>query len=396
MKLTAEQRVQKAHVWLMKHPQYCLYSGILMLGKVEVSDDVPTAATDGLNVKYGRAFVDKLSDPELRFLIMHENLHKAFRHMTTWQHLYKKNPLLGNKACDYVINLMIQDSDPQGVDVKFIEGGCLDERFRGLDAGTVFRMLEQDPPDDGGGGEDGEGEGDKGGGLDEHDWEGAQEMTEQEKQGLERDIDQALRQGKILAGKMNGNIPREVLEALEPKVDPREVLEDFITSYCAGRDESTWRRPNRRWISQDTYMPSVIGETVGRLVIAIDMSGSVTQEIASNLLGFVKAVCERVMPEGIDLLYWDTSVCRHEAYDQNQLDDLVRSTKPMGGGGTAPQCVPDFIKANNINAECAIVLTDGYVSSWGDGWSCPVLWGITTKGIVADMGRSFFLDIDNN
>ena len=56
-KLTAEQRVQRAHVWLMGRPEYCLYSGIIMLGKTEVVDDVPTACTDGRNTQYGRKFV---------------------------------------------------------------------------------------------------------------------------------------------------------------------------------------------------------------------------------------------------------------------------------------------------------------------------------------------------
>ena len=42
-KLSVEQRIQKDHVWLMKNPKYCLYSGILMVGKTTVDDDVPTA-----------------------------------------------------------------------------------------------------------------------------------------------------------------------------------------------------------------------------------------------------------------------------------------------------------------------------------------------------------------
>ena len=390
MKLSAEQRVQRAHVWLMRNPKYCLYSGIMMIGKTEVCDDVPTACTDGVNTKYGRVFVDKLLDEELRFLILHENLHKAFRHLIVWRKLYDQDPRRANRACDFVINLMIRDTDPEGKDVKFPAGGCLDEQYRGLDAGTVFRLLEDEDDDDegGDGGSDGEC-------FDDHDWDSAKEMTEAEKATLEKDIDQALRQGKLLAGKMNGNIPREINEALEPKVDPREILQDFITSHCNGKDESTWRKPHRRWVSQDVYIPSMIGNTVGRLVIAIDMSGSVTQQVASRLLGFVKLVCEQVKPDGIDLLYWDTDICRHETYDAGQLDNLLHSTKPAGGGGTEPQCVPDYIKQKRINAECAIVLTDGYVSSWGNGWPCPVLWGITTKGIVAANGKSFYMDINN-
>jgi hypothetical protein len=41
----------------------------------------------------------------------------------------------------------------------------------------------------------------------------------------------------------------------------------------------------------------------------------------------------------------------------------------------------DYIKDKQIKAECAIILTDGYVSSWGNGWACPTLWGITTDEV---------------
>lgn len=399
-KLTAEQRVQKAHVGLMKDPKYCLYSGIFMVGNTSVDDDVRTACTDGRNTKYGREFVAKQDDKRLRGLILHENLHKAFRHTTMWKHLYKEWPVLANMACDFVINQMIEDSDVGHVNVQLPDDGMLDPKYRGWDAGAVFRDLKRQadkgsvhvktntnpegtdvPVVDGGGM----------GGFDEHDWEGAEGMSTEEKETLARDIDQALRQGAILAGKMSANVPREITDALTAKVDWREAMREFVTSFCADRDESTWRRPSRRWIGEDVYMPSLIGESVGRVVIGIDMSGSIGPAEIGQFLGEVKKICETVRPEGIDLLYWDTEVCQHEKYEQDQLENLLASTKPRGGGGTDPQCIPDYIKEHKIKAECAIILTDGYVCSWGTGWTCPTLWGITTD-IVAGIGKTVKVD----
>lgn len=395
--LTAEQRVQKQHVALMKDPKYCLYSGIMMIGKTHIDDDVPTACTDGRNTWYGRKFVSGLSDIKLRAVILHENLHKAFRHTTVWKHLYKENAQLANIACDFVINLMIHDSDTTGTFVQLPDDALLDNKYRGMDAGTVYRMLKKEA----GGGSIhiktvGNQQGvdvpvQEVGTLDEHDWEGSEGMTNEEKEQLARDIDQALRQGAILAGKMNGNVPREVSDALQSKVDWREALREFVTSFCMDKDESTWRRPSRRWIDQDVYMPSLIGESVGRVVVAIDMSGSIGREEIGQFLGEVRKICDTVKPEGIDLLYWDTRVCQHEKYEQDQLDNLLSTTKPRGGGGTNPQCIVDYIKDKNIKAECAIVLTDGYVSSWGEGWTCPTLWGITTD-MVSETGKTVHVD----
>jgi len=397
-KYTAEQSVQRAHIWLMKHPNYCLYSGVFMVGTTSVDDSVPTACTDGRNTKYGRSFIEGLPDSEVRAIVLHENLHKAFRHIETWKPLYKENPQMANMACDYVINLMIHDSDPNKRDVKLPDGGLLDEKYRGLDAGTVYRDLKKQADEkksitvktaDGKSKEvpvkslsdmlkDA---------IDAHDWENGESMSNEEKEQLAKDIDQALRQGQILAGKMGGNVPREVVDALEAKVDWREALREFVTSFCAERDESTWRKPSRRWIDEGIYMPSLIGEAVGRLVIAIDMSGSIGNEGIGQFLGEVKQICERVQPEGIDLLYWDTSVCQHEKYDRDQLSNLLSSTKPKGGGGTDPACIPKYISEHKLKPECAIILTDGYVSSWGE-WDCPTLWGITDRDIVSEVGKS--------
>ena len=52
-KLTAEQRIEKVHVKLMRHKSFCLFSGLFMVGKVVVDDTTPTAKTNGVNVTYG-------------------------------------------------------------------------------------------------------------------------------------------------------------------------------------------------------------------------------------------------------------------------------------------------------------------------------------------------------
>lgn len=395
-KLTVEQLIQKDHVALMKDPKYCLYSGIIMIGRTEVKDDVPTACTDGRNTYYGREYMAKQASNKRKGVILHENLHKAFRHTTVWRHLFKENATIANMACDYVINIMIMDGDHSFVSLP--EGALLDYKYKGLDAGTVYRMIKEEAK---GGTVHVKRVGDQEGkdvpvvevsnGLDEHDWESAEGMTNEEKEALAKDIDQALRQGAILAGKMSANVPREISEVLEAKVDWREAMREFVTSFCVDKDESTWRRPSRRWIGQDVYMPSMIGESVGRIVIGIDMSGSIGDEEVGQFLGEVKKICDTVKPEGIDLLYWDTRVCQHEKYEQDQLDNLISSTKPRGGGGTDPQCIVDYMNNKKIKAECAVILTDGYVSSWGEGWTCPTLWGITTD-VTSQIGKSVHID----
>ena len=59
--LTAEQKVERAHVSIMQSKLFRFYSGLTMIGKVSVSDDIPTAGTNGRDVIYGREFVNKMN-----------------------------------------------------------------------------------------------------------------------------------------------------------------------------------------------------------------------------------------------------------------------------------------------------------------------------------------------
>ena len=385
--LTPMQRIQRAHVELMGHPDTMEYASVIMVGKYEVRDDVPTACTNGIDCKYGSKFIKDMPDSDLRGLIMHENLHKVFQHMFLWQHLYKEDGRTANMACDYVINIIIDDIRVRtGGFVTLPKGGLLDRKYEGMDSQTVYNMLREEG--DGGGSGGGEGEG-----FDDHDWESGEAMSQEEIEQIGKDINQAIRQGQLMAGKLGGNQSRALGALIEPKVDWREQLREFVSSTAVGKDISTWQRVSRRWLQHDMYMPSTITENVGRIVVAIDTSGSIGTAELSKFLSEVQGICVNTKPEKVDLLYWDTDVAAHEVYTQEQLDKLTSSTKPAGGGGTDVACVSKYLKDNQIRPECVIVLTDGYIyGDWGT-WNAPVLWTIVGGNkVVPPMGTTIHLD----
>ena len=395
-----ERKLQKAKIALMRSPKFALLSGILMVGKTRVDDNIPTACTNGRDERYGRAFIKELSDKELNFLVAHEGYHKMYRHLTTWRKLHDEDHSLANSACDYVINLQLQDIDPNETLIampRYKDGphkgermGLVDERFRGMNTKQVFDILKQEKKDGGGG--DGEG------GFDVHDWADAKNMTDADKKELLKEIDQAIRQGIMahqkIAGTGAGGLDRELEGLLEPKVDWREVLREFVKATCNAKDTSSWRRVNRRFLSTGTYMPSMIGEKVGHLVIGIDTSGSIGGSELAEFLSEVKAIAEDVNPEVVDLLYWDGDVAAHEVYEGSEVSNIVSSTKPRGGGGTSPSCVSTYLKEKGIKPECIIMLTDGYVGSdWGSDWTAEVLWCIVGGNTeVAPNGKTIHVE----
>lgn len=418
--VTAEQRLEKNVVKIFSNPKYAALSGVLLIGERSVDDTIPTACTNGRDERYGREMIDALSDAELRYVILHEVRHKLYRHLKTWKNLHDINHSLANAACDYVINLELNDENDDGFAVMPSGDyqGLVDERFRGMDSAQVFNILLNEQPEQPelpavprGGGQGPSGVGTQAGtpqqgcsnttgdnntpvGFDDHDWEGAQQLTDEEKKELDRQIDQGIRQGVLAANKMRGSgkggqgINLDAL--LKPQVDWRDVLREFVTETCSGSDYSTYNRPNRRYMHAGMYLPSGISETVEELVFAVDTSGSCFND--RELRGFmseVVSVVETVSPERVRILYWDSYIAEpEEVYEQGDYDKLVNATKPKGGGGTDINCVVEHIKENKIDAQAVIVLTDGFLGGdWGE-WDCPVLWCIQDNPrAVPDCGK---------
>ena len=394
-----ERKLQKSKISLMRDPKFALLSGVMMVGSTRVDDNIPTACTNGRDERYGRKFIQMLKEPEINFVVAHEAGHKMYRHLTTWRRLHEVDARLANNAMDYVINLMLKDLDPTNRTIAMpiyrdgpMKGkpmGLCDERFRGMNTKQVFDILKQEKDENGG---DGDGEG-----MDIHDWAEANGLTPEEAKALERDIDQAIRQGLMahekVAGKGTGLANRELEQLLEPKVDWREVLREFVKATCSAKDTSSWRRVNRRFLSTGTYMPSMIGEKVGHLVVGVDTSGSVGGKELAEFLSEVKGIAEEVKPEKVDLLYWDGRVAGHEEYSEHDVANIVSSTQPKGGGGTSPSCVSEYLNEQKIKPECVIMLTDGYVGNdWGNDWPAQVLWVITGgNDVMAANGKTIHI-----
>jgi len=396
------RRLKKIVIALMRDPLFADLSGILMMGKKQVVGHISTACTDGRDELYGEQFIAKLDDKGLGFVIVHEGLHKAGRHLHTWDKLNKENPQLANAAMDYWVNLTIIKRDPSGIIVTLpkIDGkeiGLLDRRFDQMSIKQIYDILKKEQEERGGSGKgDRAGDQSGNGGFDEHDWDGAKELSKEEVDQLAKEVDQAIRQGQIAAAKMHGkgggNANRDLDALLNPKVDWRVLLREFVTSTCAGRDYSSWRKPNRRFISQDIIMPSLVSERVEHMVVGIDTSGSIGGPELTQFLSEVVAIAEHVNPEKVDLIYWDTSVAGHEVYNSGTLATLVDSTKPKGGGGTDPSCVPQYLAKHGIKPECVIMLTDGYIGGWGE-WDVPVLWTICgANKCIAPVGKTVHVE----
>lgn len=372
-----ETRLKKAHISLIKHPETCLYGGVILMGESSVVDDpkqCPTAYTDGFNKRYGRDFMSKLTDLEIRGVVLHENLHVLLKHISRHRDLSKRNHRLANIAADYVVNDIIIELSKKDPNLIALPKNCFyDPMFSGWSVRRVFEYLEKEMESGKGGGRPQES-------FDEHDGDGLDDMTPQEIEGVERRVDEAIQEGSVIAGRFGAKIPRVIQDLMQPDIDWREVLQDFWTANVRGKDEFTWRRFNKNRLADDYYLPSVINETIGEVILAIDTSGSISNSDIAKVAARIQELCDTMSPERIRILWWDTKVHGEQLFEGN-YSNLHSVLKPLGGGGTQAGCVSDYIVDKGLTADCMVMFTDGYVESdvrWLT--SIPTIWLIKEGG----------------
>jgi predicted metal-dependent peptidase len=397
--MSQETRLKRNHIALMKHPETAWYSGIMMMGENEVIDKEVTAYTDGVNKRYGRKFMESIKDEaQLRGLIMHENLHVALKHIPRNKDLWKENSKLANASADYVVNDIIENMKDKA-HIKLPDGALYHPQFHNWSLREIYTFLKKNCKSGGGGGTglgnsgspDGDGEFPTDS-LDEHDWE-SQELSVEDAKKLEEKIDKSLREGGIMAGRMGAKVPRSISDLLEPKVDWREVLRDFVASATKGKDEFTWRKFNKRMLANDMYLPSLENESIGEIVVAIDTSGSIGQAQLNEFASELASICDTCSPEVVRVLWWDTSVHGEQVF-KGDYANIASMLKPEGFGGTHVSCVNKYVMEKGIKAECVLVFTDGYVEhdiEWQI--TAPTLWMVTeNKDFNPPTGKLVLID----
>jgi len=405
-----EVRLKKAHIALMKHPETALYSGVMLMGKSEVSEEMFTAYTDGVNKRYSKPFLETISsESKLRGLVLHENLHVALKQIPRGKDMFKEDSKIANMAADFVVNDIIANikgtvSGGNESIVTLPEGALYDPFFHNWNMREIYNYIRKENPQrqkQSGGSSDesnspsesgtqGSGGDNKikangkeydmgGSGFDEHDWESYIEgLSDEERKDLGDKIDRALREGGMLAGRMGGKMPRAIGELLEPKIDWREALRDFVASSMKGKDEFTWRRMNKRHMANDIYMPSMENETIGEVIVAIDTSGSIGGKELTEFATELASICDLVSPDVVRIIWWDADVHGEQVFKPDQYQNIASLLKPLGGGGTEVSCVSKYINEKKLSAEAVIVFTDGYVENNIE-WNItpPTLWMIT-------------------
>lgn len=399
--LTAEEIIRVAHKNILRNRSTASFAGPLMLGKSEVLEDFPTACTDGRDKKYGRKFMESLTQKEATGVVLHEGGHVFLRHIPRHLDLIREDSQLANAAMDYAINDLIHNLPGYGSWFILPKDHLYDGKFRNWSVRQIFKFLKtgrQPEPNDSQPGAQGRNDpqtpertkGDDGreqvkigekkydlDGYDTHDTEGVANMSDDERAELEEKISQAIQEAAVLAGVTASDLPRALNELLTPERDWREVTQEFVQSAMRGKDEYTYQRFNRKRLVDELYRPSMYTEKLGKIVIANDTSGSISDHQMNVWMSWLSQLCDQCVPDEVRVLWWGSTVVGDQTLSGG-YSNLREVLKPVGGGGTCASNIAGYINQHRIEADAVIVFTDGYTESVIE-WpvSIPTLWIVT-------------------
>lgn len=406
--MSPADRLKKARtLLLLDHP----FWGTLALKMPLVEDSrIPTACTNGVEVRYNPQFISTLSDPELKTLLAHEMTHVANGHC--WRR-GTRDKAKWNVATDYADNALLKDSG-----FVMPKGALLDRRYSGSAEDTYSKLPttanplpqggkgKQDPQQ---GGQAGQGQGSEQPSAGDPGTQGQDSPKNPARQGsqgpadgvagdlsaedpgswgmcedppakadqaeLSADWTVAVAQAAMVAkgqGQLPASLARLVEQIVHPKVPWEVVLRDFVEH--SAHNDYNWTRPNRRYLSSGVVLPGLISEELPEVVVAIDTSGSIGVQQLNQFASEVSAVLG-AYETTIRLVWCDAAVQKVETLTRA---DLPLKLSPSGGGGTDFRPVFDWVEKEGLTPACLVYLTDmcGVFPPRDPGY--PVLWVRTT------------------
>jgi predicted metal-dependent peptidase len=311
-----------------------------------------------------------------------------------------RDPVLSNIAADYAANQILKD-EHIGTVPHFIQI-FQDDKYRGMsyeqiyndiyekaekiDIGSLGELLDDhlDDGDEQDGDGDGGDDGDKKG-------KGRPKLTAEEKKQIRDEIKEATIAAaqNAGAGKVPAGIQRMIKDLTEPKMDWRQLLRMNIQSIL--KSNFSFSRPNRKSQHSGAILPGMMNEETIDVSVGIDMSGSISDEMAKDFLSEVKGIMDEYADFKLDIWCFDTEVYNYAQFTGDNADD-ISSYECKGGGGTDFDANWQFMKNEGIEPKRFIMFTDGYpCGSWGDEDYCETLFIIHgNESIISPFGQTAY------
>lgn len=358
----ADGEFRKAKVALMTRPNTAFFTTMFLNMKHTWDYSVPQAMNNGLEVKYNPDYFLSLSKEERLGLMMEETLHTAFMHM---ERLGERDKNRWQRAADEVARNALNDAG-----FKLPPDRTFDTKYQGKSSDEVYRLIpinDPPPPNDQndlapppmGGEGDGDGNGDNNGdnnGDSNNQSSGnSQAVADANLRSKVEDLLVQANQAAKMAGNVAGSVPGQLELFLEKLLNPILPWQTILRRWmmAQAKTDFTMRRPNKRFFPQH-YLPSMLSESLVDVMIAADISCSVSDSDFQQFVSETHRIMKAFKPKSIRFIQFDTKI---------QHDDTIRSLSDLkklkfqGRGGTDPTPVIEL--ANQVKPKVLLFFTDG-------------------------------------
>jgi predicted metal-dependent peptidase len=395
LKPTAMRRMLIARERVAKRNPF--FASILFGANIIESKKHQTVWTNGIDIFYNPDFVeDGEADKFLEGILLKTVLHCAMLHVSRRRYRQEER---WNQSCSFPANKVVEDY------FKLPEDALRDDKFSKLSPEAVYELLQQQEekqekqkqkqkgkgqgqgqPEDGDGDGEGEGEGQEG----EQEKPGSMfsdETSEQEQEQGERQWKNSVAGAieKSPPGTMPGNLQRLIQDLFpKEKIDWKDLIRDMSRD-AKSNTTRVWTRPNRRRLGNDEYFPGNGNDKVFKLVMCLDVSGSVSQQMIQEMCEEAASLLDQNLINHVTLISVDTRI--QNTLEAKSSEDL-KGWNAGGGGGTNFDTAMKTVGEMSDVIGC-IFLTDMMTSSFGPQPEFPVVWvDWANSGAKAPYGRT--------
>jgi predicted metal-dependent peptidase len=154
-------------------------------------------------------------------------------------------------------------------------------------------------------------------------------------------------------GVMPAGLLRFIQQLREAKVPWGRVLQQYAGQVLT-KEEYNLRRPHKRWLQCGVIRPTLHSESLGKLVLHIDTSGSIGAETLEEFGAEVAKL--HTYAEETTILVADSTV--QQVIRTREVPAFLRTLKLKGGGGTSHVPVFDYIRDHREEPDLFVSLTD--------------------------------------
>lgn len=339
---------------LLGEPRARFLTSLLYSLKLEWSEDIPTAGTNGIILKINPKFFYDLSKEERLFTILHELWHVAKLHSIRRE---SRDPRLWNIACDHHINNLLLKESYSSFKITVMKECLKDEKYKDLSEEEIYEELLKQYPN----------------GLPDNEYLESslngdlEELDQEEKSKAIAKVMEATQTAKAMGCDVGSGIANLLSRFIKPSINWKKVLYKYMTALLDKSDYS-WRKPNRRF--SDMYLPSRV-ESDGRLthlLYFLDVSGSIEESQIVRFNSEIRRIKESLNPDKLTLVQFDTRIQRVDVFTSNQKFTNIHV---VAGGGTSYTQVRDYILKEKPTA--SVIFTDLCCTPMQEVDS-PVIW----------------------